>query len=96
LQKIICSFVNVTRTSVRRVIAGGFNVLALTKGFESILFKSYPDDKKFVIFNRTHIIIAGRGFDAEPPHPVNAQRLISMTGCVPSEPAISNATWRHI
>ena len=74
---------NVTRTSVRRVIAGGFNVLALTKGFESILFKSYPDDKKFVIFNRTHIIIAGRGFDAEPS-PGNAQRLIFMTGCTVS------------
>jgi hypothetical protein len=88
--------VNVTRKSERRVIAEGFNVLALTKEFESILFKSYPDDKKFVIFNRKYIIIAGRGFDAEPPHPVNAQRLIFMTGSIPSEPAIFNATWRHV
>ncbi len=94
MQKLIRSFVNVTRKSERRVIAGGYNVLALTKGFESILFKSYPDDKKFAIFNPKYIIIAGRGFDAEPP-PGNAQRLIFMTGCI-SEPSIFNATWRHV
>ena len=52
---------NVTRKSERRVIAGAFDVLALMKGLESILFKSYPDDKKFVIVNRKYIIIDRAG-----------------------------------